>query len=1276
MKKWMLNILAIVLVAVLSTNFCQTLFIGIKNEYMRQKVANGGEGYITQVVNSPYSTTSTTATVTEYVNDIRIGWSQNNKAQGSIDAKKQLTDNGYKVVDNDLNSGTGEGWAYLGYTTTTDVNDAITDIAMMDMKGGYEMSNLGETEKKYDQSISSLANGMKTAADEFRANYDKGSPAADLAYKTLNLIKVNAHKSADATIPEQKLGEYIISQNQARSESDFKNIILKCNPNILQFIYEQITFGVVDYDVPNAAEPKGTWIERLSKINFAESDYDANTQFAKAEILYNAFETFALNNAAAQEALEKAQIDPTYKVKPENVLTETIREILSGYTAQEKYSDDESYPINLGDYLTNEYISISQLFPVADAFTPGQLAMVSISGIEAFAIHLAATKIEGNSNPTSEQKEAARAKTYADAYIKVQAESGALAGLELWAGVNLDAYKEDEQIAITNDAYRKMASEGDYSAFTKTNTMRDNVSQSLTLVGAIAGVFFAVASIAWGVAASTFGATFAFATIVPTIGAVFATTAGGAVVASTFVAGVVGLIVAIVILLILVFIIIADEIKKCYEYYHPTYTAIPGQMYDLVEMSDWESKYIKYEAVKTVKQTHADGTPEFADLNTWKGLEWNALYVTKDPDAGVPITADFLVQYGNPNVPEGYSPMHEFGSVTAANTNKNTYKDSQRGNFLFFRTDGENTAKQEGRYLSDVIIEEEETAEGAAGKIEARGFNVLRFNLLYTGHLSGYAARRTAYIGYKTTNNPDNALRDLRLGTNLDVSGIQIGDASYGKCGTYNKVDDMYSTTLFQSSFKYTDKSKNCWPPLLAEFYTNNDANKKPPLGFEPITHIAGGPAINMNVGMYQDSIAAAPRKYGKTFVYVKSSVDYSANPDYISGIGFSKTYKENIVNNVLKENGYTPLGQEIDFDYDFSIPTEQSMRKGAIGYSTTKNPFKALKKVMVANINNSGVTMPSYTVSGGIGYAAAPSFFTDIDNRGGTRREIYGVSKSNAFVDGSWKAKQSTSMYLAGGLMDGEPLTLGDMIFSNKTLDKASEGYVPVSELSDYSFTPFNIKQGSQSKDELYMYVKGKNTTFKYVSNIIAGGSEGGEAYAKLDLFSQNADQSLNYYSEGKFYDTLDASPKLKNHYASLGLQRHDNYNEAIRGVKFVPYLEASSKKLPPLTMVFDGITYDRATKTPVIIFQKNLDLVGYERENIGLYAYVSKNPALGSPITDLKINSTKFESGYENAEVLQNVEYTKYGLYDYANIPTIHIKREVSSTKYIGSIRLGAIA
>ena len=66
----------------------------------------------------------------KYVSEVYVAYGKNADA-----AKKVLEDKGYTPVEGNLNEG-GKTYAMLGYKTTDDPQQAITDLSVMNMNGG------------------------------------------------------------------------------------------------------------------------------------------------------------------------------------------------------------------------------------------------------------------------------------------------------------------------------------------------------------------------------------------------------------------------------------------------------------------------------------------------------------------------------------------------------------------------------------------------------------------------------------------------------------------------------------------------------------------------------------------------------------------------------------------------------------------------------------------------------------------------------------------------------------------------------------------------------------------------------------------------------------------------------------------------------------------------------------------------------------------------------------------------------------------------------------
>ena len=120
---------------------------------------------------------------------------------------------------------------------------------------------------------------------------------------------------------------------------------------------------------------------------------------------------------------------------------------------------------------------------------------------------------------------------------------------------------------------------------------------------------------------------------------------------------------------------------KLYNYYHPEYTEIPRII--VSETTDENgSTYVNYYAA-------LDQNGEYADLNAWKGDRWNALYTTKDREAGDPILASGLTaQIKSNSMPTADSyAVHYFGETGACNVSRYLLKRTAPATYMFFTRD-------------------------------------------------------------------------------------------------------------------------------------------------------------------------------------------------------------------------------------------------------------------------------------------------------------------------------------------------------------------------------------------------------------------------------------------------------------------------------------------------------------------------------------------------------------------------------------------------------------
>ena len=64
------------------------------------------------------------------------------RAETRKEAKALLEEEGYTFLDANLNEGTGEDGIWMGYTITTNPEEAVYDLKLMNMNGGFTLTSI------------------------------------------------------------------------------------------------------------------------------------------------------------------------------------------------------------------------------------------------------------------------------------------------------------------------------------------------------------------------------------------------------------------------------------------------------------------------------------------------------------------------------------------------------------------------------------------------------------------------------------------------------------------------------------------------------------------------------------------------------------------------------------------------------------------------------------------------------------------------------------------------------------------------------------------------------------------------------------------------------------------------------------------------------------------------------------------------------------------------------------------------------------------------------
>ena len=229
-----------------------------------------------------------------YISDVKVGM-----AKKAADAEKALE--GYTILTDDkgqkvdLNYNAGGDWAskgdkvvYLGYKTTTDSDKAITDLALMNMKGGYSVEDYDALMEGYlNQQIIPFVETFIAAIKEYRENYSSSIPdnktRAQYVHDALN--KYTDDDCNDAPLGDLLLNETkyemgdaaydALSAAEKAKHADIVTLIAQAN-GMATLIIERLLVNAADTE-------ETTWIQRLPKITYEDLLVKTGFTLSKAQ---------------------------------------------------------------------------------------------------------------------------------------------------------------------------------------------------------------------------------------------------------------------------------------------------------------------------------------------------------------------------------------------------------------------------------------------------------------------------------------------------------------------------------------------------------------------------------------------------------------------------------------------------------------------------------------------------------------------------------------------------------------------------------------------------------------------------------------------------------------------------------------------------------------------------------------------------------------------------------------------------------------------------------
>ena len=589
------------------------------------------------------------------------------------DARKAIEGTDWKLYEQDLNANADymyDDGVYLIYKTSTNVEDAITDLRVMDMYGGYSTSNYDKQLEASRDAYEQVIDYLRITMYEFKELYNAGDEMAKLAYRQMNYYK-------DIGETDMLMGDFMLS---SPSDEAIVTVLMEGNSLVVTNLITLLAVGI-------SGGGNGTLAERIA-ANYENKDtYNTATYYDVAAIFMNDFVELAAM-VKRYDALAD-QYDLT-----DEEMSEEEYDFLLNYASVALVLDKISYGEGtLKDFILKEDLSVQDLCPIIGAFTEGQLALADIGVI---------TTVLQYSIPSKPINELY--KLVEEAEKELRDENGNLRIIDVYLGVDRSIF--DGNFAFTNGAERQQALTGkDWtSEYYLDEEAFDNIP--IAVVSSVASVGIAamvvpkllqiyITKTAASLAVTNMSAAAAYVTkwksvlyflgnqrfvdisAIPAVSGVkiLAAVGVGVVVAAVGIAG----------------------ISVWYGYYNPDYTPIPDNMVDVRE-TDLGDKYVKYTAAKVFED--GELSEKNADLNAYEGKEWNALYYTKDANAGNCLTANFVFSDSSSAVARRHQGVSMFGETDAFNLNSHVYNSEAKGAYLTVRY---STAKKAAADLPTVV---------------------------------------------------------------------------------------------------------------------------------------------------------------------------------------------------------------------------------------------------------------------------------------------------------------------------------------------------------------------------------------------------------------------------------------------------------------------------------------------------------------------------------------------------------------------------------------------
>ncbi len=216
---------------------------------MRKKTLSAIISVILAVVLCVTTCTSVFAATSKesYISDLVLC-----SAKSADEAEKKLKAQDYKLMsDENLNDSLTDGGMYLGYKSTTNRSEAITDISALNMNGKYSYTDYENLLNSLKENVSTTINGLIPMITAYRTNYKAGRTVAVSVHDTLNKFYEDDSKTY--------MGDYLLNCD-LKDTTDITKVFMQGYSAFIVDI-QQLLFTAGE----NSNDKK--WVEKMADSN-------------------------------------------------------------------------------------------------------------------------------------------------------------------------------------------------------------------------------------------------------------------------------------------------------------------------------------------------------------------------------------------------------------------------------------------------------------------------------------------------------------------------------------------------------------------------------------------------------------------------------------------------------------------------------------------------------------------------------------------------------------------------------------------------------------------------------------------------------------------------------------------------------------------------------------------------------------------------------------------------------------------------------------------------